>query len=341
MLVNKGNFEQGTSSRRLSVCSMHGLRFDARKSAGCVLCVRDRATSTVSGSSKLWYALAVPLAAVVVATAWGALRMTSPSTALRSTALAMHTSVGKTERESSRSANVRTARGPYVTGNETPFSLDPQKEPARHPFSSAGGSPSRVGTSVADAMGRTDIAEVRVLREAAQRARQAPSVAAAECERGVLEACEALRMVYSRGGLEGSSDPERALYYGRKANQLMEAACRTGRPQQCTALAVSLLYSLPKDAGRALALFESICPSNSADVDSCWSAGDAFDANGEPKAKEIAQRFYRRAVALTETLCNGGDGNACLRMGKAYITGAGVASDAERADHFFKMVATK
>lgn len=93
------------------------------------------------------------------------------------------------------------------------------------------------------------------------------------------------------------------------------------------------MYSLPRDGFRAQKLFDDVCSAN--DVNACWTAGEAFDGPGDPRARPIAQEFYRRAVALTEPRCARGEALGCERLGKAYFSGAGVPESAAMGEAYF------
>ena len=142
-------------------------------------------------------------------------------------------------------------------------------------------------------------------------------VAVEACSRGEARGCTYLGYLYERG--EGVD-----VDLGR-ASELYGQACEAGDAAGCSSLAT--LYQQRTGAAgssRATQLRDRAC-----------NAGRAWDCTELALHYEKAHS-YAKAMPLYKRGCDGGDGAACMGLGKAYALGHGTARDAELALLAFK-----
>ena len=123
---------------------------------------------------------------------------------------------------------------------------------------------------------------------------------------------------------------ENAKGNDKKANELLDKACKSGNMEGCWALGLMYSVSGEKDAiTKAKELYEKACDGGY--MEGCHFLGDMYntiDSGIEPdKAK---------AKALYEKACDGGYADACFVLGFMYDLGDGVQQDKAKAKAFYK-----
>jgi serine/threonine protein kinase len=144
------------------------------------------------------------------------------------------------------------------------------------------------------------------------------------CDKGVIEGCFSLGLMYENGQKGIPKDIVRAV-------EFYDKACNSGNTDSCINLCK--IYhdgnGVRKDSTRAAQLCSKAC--DAGDAIGCTNLGIMYHFG------EGVGRNYLRAAALYSKACDAGNANGCENLGHLYINGFGVQKDIEKGLRLYKM----